>query len=118
MPPSRVTSGACAGCGEKSVLRAIAAVTEAFMRPVFHAKADRLQGKAGEVLTQLQAQRYDDEQLTYHARPDQGRARLAARLAALRARVAPAPPARSRSPAETTTLFTSGTSSAVRRSRC
>ena len=31
--------GACAGCGEKSVLRSIAAVTEAYMRPVFHAKA-------------------------------------------------------------------------------
>ena len=34
--------GACAGCGEKSVLRAIAGVTEAYVRPVFHAKADRL----------------------------------------------------------------------------
>ncbi len=38
--------GACAGCGEKSVLRAVATVTEAFMRPIFHAKADRLDGKA------------------------------------------------------------------------
>ncbi len=27
--------GACAGCGEKSVLRSIAAVTEAYMRPVY-----------------------------------------------------------------------------------
>ena len=35
--------GACAGCGEKSILRAIAAVTEAYMRPIYHAKADRLQ---------------------------------------------------------------------------
>jgi pyruvate-ferredoxin/flavodoxin oxidoreductase len=26
--------GACAGCGEKSVLRAIAAATEAYMRPL------------------------------------------------------------------------------------
>ena len=26
--------GACAGCGEKSVLRAMAAVTEAYMRPL------------------------------------------------------------------------------------
>ena len=43
--------GACAGCGEKSVLRAIAAVTEAFMRPIFHAKASRLQAKAGELET-------------------------------------------------------------------
>ncbi len=34
--------GACAGCGEKSILRAIATVTEAYMRPVYHAKADRL----------------------------------------------------------------------------
>jgi pyruvate-ferredoxin/flavodoxin oxidoreductase len=39
--------GACAGCGEKSILRAIAAVTEAYMRPIFHAKADRLRTKAG-----------------------------------------------------------------------
>ncbi len=38
--------GACAGCGEKSVLRAIAGVTEAFLRPIFHAKADRLRRKA------------------------------------------------------------------------
>ncbi len=38
--------GACAGCGEKSVLRSVTAVTEAYMRPIFHAKADRLQQKA------------------------------------------------------------------------
>ena len=37
--------GACAGCGEKSILRAVAAVTEAYMRPVYHAKADRLRAK-------------------------------------------------------------------------
>jgi pyruvate-ferredoxin/flavodoxin oxidoreductase len=41
--------GACAGCGEKSVLRSIAAVTEAYMRPVFHAKSDRFVQKAGEL---------------------------------------------------------------------
>src|SRR5438094_4060320 len=41
--------GACAGCGEKSILRAIAAVTEAYMRPIFHAKADRLRAKADNV---------------------------------------------------------------------
>ena len=41
--------GACAGCGEKSVLRAIAAVTEAYMRPLYHAKADRLRAKADEL---------------------------------------------------------------------
>ncbi|MCB1232887.1 MAG: 2-oxoacid:acceptor oxidoreductase family protein, partial [Verrucomicrobiae bacterium] len=34
--------GACAGCGEKSILRAIASVTEAYMRPMYHRKADRL----------------------------------------------------------------------------
>ena len=38
--------GACAGCGEKSALRAIVSVTEAYMRPLFHAKADRLVEKA------------------------------------------------------------------------
>ena len=41
--------GACAGCGEKSVLRSIAAVTEAYMRPVYHAKADRFVSKAGDL---------------------------------------------------------------------
>ncbi len=38
--------GACAGCGEKSILRAAASVTEAYMRPLYHAKADRLRAKA------------------------------------------------------------------------
>jgi len=38
--------GACAGCGEKSVLRSIAAVTEAYMRPIYHAKSDRFVSKA------------------------------------------------------------------------
>jgi pyruvate-ferredoxin/flavodoxin oxidoreductase len=41
--------GACAGCGEKSILRAIAAVTEAYMRPLYHAKADRFQTKAADL---------------------------------------------------------------------
>ena len=41
--------GACAGCGEKSILRAIAAVTEAYMRPLYHAKADRLRSKADQL---------------------------------------------------------------------
>ena len=41
--------GACAGCGEKSILRAVAAVTEAYMRPLYHAKADRLRGKANDL---------------------------------------------------------------------
>src|SRR5207237_1630478 len=34
--------GACAGCGEKSILRAAASVTEAYMRPMYHKKADCL----------------------------------------------------------------------------
>ncbi|MBT7088125.1 oxidoreductase, partial [bacterium] len=38
--------GACAGCGEKTVLRNLASITEAYMRPLFHAKADRLRVKA------------------------------------------------------------------------
>lgn len=38
--------GACAGCGEKSVLRGLASMTEAYMRPLFHEKAERLVGKA------------------------------------------------------------------------
>ncbi len=38
--------GACAGCGEKPVLHALASVTEAYMRPIFHKKADRLSEKA------------------------------------------------------------------------
>jgi pyruvate-ferredoxin/flavodoxin oxidoreductase len=41
--------GACAGCGEKSVLRALASVTEAYMRPMYHKKADRLRAKADQL---------------------------------------------------------------------
>ncbi|MDP6944649.1 MAG: thiamine pyrophosphate-dependent enzyme, partial [Myxococcota bacterium] len=42
--------GACAGCGEKSVLRALATVTEAYMRPLYHAKADRLVALADRIM--------------------------------------------------------------------
>ena len=38
--------GACAGCGEKSVLRSVATLTETLMRPIFHRKAARLHEKA------------------------------------------------------------------------
>ncbi|MFI5357989.1 MAG: 2-oxoacid:acceptor oxidoreductase family protein, partial [Opitutales bacterium] len=38
--------GACAGCGEKSILRSAASVTESYMRPIYHRKADRLRAKA------------------------------------------------------------------------
>ncbi len=38
--------GACAGCGEKSVIHAVTSLTEAYMRPLFHDKADRLEKKA------------------------------------------------------------------------
>jgi len=41
--------GACAGCGEKSILKAITSVTEAYMRPIYHAKANRLRTKAGDL---------------------------------------------------------------------
>src|ERR1700704_1644126 len=41
--------GACAGCGEKSVRKAITSVTEAYMRPLYHMKADRLRAKAGDL---------------------------------------------------------------------
>src|ERR1044071_4941826 len=51
--------GACAGCGEKSILRSAASVTEAYMRPLYHKKADRLRAKAtrleNEGLAKLQA---------------------------------------------------------------
>ncbi|MBS1787032.1 MAG: 2-oxoacid:acceptor oxidoreductase family protein [Acidobacteria bacterium] len=48
--------GACAGCGEKSILRSITAVTEAYMRPIYHAKADRFNAKATQ-LDQLGVQK-------------------------------------------------------------
>ena len=41
--------GACAGCGEKSVLRAVTTITETYMRPIFHAKADRLRTKVSQL---------------------------------------------------------------------
>ena len=41
--------GACAGCGEKSILRAVGSVTEAYMRPLYHAKADRLRARAAKL---------------------------------------------------------------------
>jgi pyruvate-ferredoxin/flavodoxin oxidoreductase len=44
--------GACAGCGEKSILRSVASVTEAYMRPLYHRKADRLRAKAARVATE------------------------------------------------------------------
>ena len=34
--------GACAGCGEKTILHLLATMTEAYMRPIFHTKAARL----------------------------------------------------------------------------
>ncbi len=44
--------GACAGCGEKSILRSVASVTEAYMRPLYHKKADRLRAKAARLETE------------------------------------------------------------------
>lgn len=59
--------GACAGCGEKSILRAIAAVTEAYMRPLYHAKADRFSSKAAQ-LEQLGARKLAE--LKARSRPE------------------------------------------------
>ena len=57
--------GACAGCGEKSILRAIASVTEAYMRPIYHTKANRLYEKASQIqkdgVAKLQAAKARDE---------------------------------------------------------
>lgn len=51
--------GACAGCGEKTILRAIATLTEAYMRPIYATKAKRLRDKAASLkadgVAQLQA---------------------------------------------------------------
>ena len=44
--------GACAGCGEKSVLRAVGSVTEAYMRPLYHSKANRLRALADRLQTE------------------------------------------------------------------
>ncbi len=41
--------GACAGCGEKTVLKSVATLTESLMKPIFHAKAERLYMKADQV---------------------------------------------------------------------
>src|SRR5260370_13852692 len=43
--------GACAGCGEKSVLKAITSVTEAYMRPLYYMKANRLGRKDSDLET-------------------------------------------------------------------
>ncbi|MDA1092597.1 MAG: 2-oxoacid:acceptor oxidoreductase family protein [Acidobacteria bacterium] len=59
--------GACAGCGEKSVLRAIASLTEAYMRPLYHAKADRFAEKA----TQLRASGVEELAVLAALHPEQ-----------------------------------------------
>jgi pyruvate-ferredoxin/flavodoxin oxidoreductase len=59
--------GACAGCGEKSVLRSVATLTETLMRPIFHKKAARLHQKASllekDGLKMLAALREKEEQV-------------------------------------------------------
>lgn len=37
--------GACAGCGEKSILRSVATLTETYMKPLFNRKAARMKEK-------------------------------------------------------------------------
>ena len=58
--------GACAGCGEKTVLRAASSITEAYMRPLYHAKADRLRGKVKQLekvgLTNITSLKNKDEE--------------------------------------------------------
>ncbi|MCP4958028.1 MAG: oxidoreductase [Actinomycetia bacterium] len=44
--------GACAGCGEKTALHAVASLTESYMRPIFHAKADRLSAKVERLMNE------------------------------------------------------------------
>ncbi|OGG97274.1 MAG: oxidoreductase [Candidatus Lambdaproteobacteria bacterium RIFOXYD2_FULL_50_16] len=44
--------GSCAGCGEKTILRAVASITEAVMRPLYHQKAGRLTEKAKVLATE------------------------------------------------------------------
>ncbi|HHB78899.1 MAG TPA: oxidoreductase, partial [Saprospiraceae bacterium] len=56
--------GACAGCGEKTILHAVASVTEAVMRPLFFAKAERLTEKVAQLkrtgLMKLEALKAND----------------------------------------------------------
>lgn len=59
--------GACAGCGEKSVLRALATLTESYMRPIYHDKADRLDDK----VARLQTEGLQQLQQLAEQRPDQ-----------------------------------------------
>jgi pyruvate-ferredoxin/flavodoxin oxidoreductase len=68
--------GACAGCGEKSILRAIAAVTEAYMRPLFHAKADRLRATA-DVLDRVGVERLAELKVRNEAEYDMFRQAVA-----------------------------------------
>ena len=58
--------GACAGCGEKTLLRAVVTLTESMMRPLYHEKADRLENLASDLsakgITILQNLRKTDEE--------------------------------------------------------
>ena len=63
----RSGDGACAGCGEKTILHAVASLTEAYMRPIYHAKADREEALAADLekngLAKLQALKDKDPSL-------------------------------------------------------
>lgn len=41
--------GACAGCGEKTILRSVATLTETLMKPIFATKAERLKNKVSKI---------------------------------------------------------------------
>jgi pyruvate-ferredoxin/flavodoxin oxidoreductase len=62
--------GACAGCGEKSVLHSVSSITETMMRPLYHKKADRFNAKADQLeevgLDALEELQERDE-AAYHA---------------------------------------------------
>lgn len=45
----RSGDGACAGCGEKTILRALATISEAYLRPLYRAKADRMDALADQL---------------------------------------------------------------------
>ncbi|MCP3880880.1 MAG: oxidoreductase [Sulfitobacter sp.] len=65
--------GACAGCGEKTILRSMMSLTEAYMRPIFHKKADRMDAKVArlkaEGVARLEALReLDSEQYLLYMR--------------------------------------------------
>ena len=66
-------SGDHAGCGEKSILRSVASVTEAYMRPLYHAKADRFRvSRMVPAVEYLQSQRLRSQMMMALAKATEG----------------------------------------------